>query len=188
VDGLMVALLVGAVAIAAVLLGWFLGSRPAAASRSEAAEARERLTSLEREHAVASEQVRRAIQVEESVRVYGGGARRSAHCAAILSVLLGTLILTVLLSTRNVIGGLFNDDKRVIALVADVIPYVALFQIADGLNGSCGGALRGMGRQSATTGLRFREGYTWPSTDGVWLGCGWGSASLCLLLERWNGS
>lgn len=62
-------------------------------------------------------------------------------------MLFGSLILTLLLSTKNVLGAMFNDDERVIALVAKVMPYVALFQIADGLNGSCGGALRGMGRQ-----------------------------------------
>lgn len=107
------------------------------------------------------------------------GARRSAHCAAILSVLLGTLILTVLLSTRNVIGGLFNDDKRVIALVADVIPYVALFQIADGLNGSCGGALRGMGRQWVGALVNCVSYYGAALPGGLYLAFhGWGLAGL----------
>jgi DNA recombination protein RmuC len=64
----MIALLVGVVAAASVLLGWFLGSRPVAAARTEAQQARERLTVLERDVAVASEQARRAVQTEESLK------------------------------------------------------------------------------------------------------------------------
>ena len=63
------AVLVSVVAGAATLLGWFLGSRPAATHRSEAADLRERLATLERDHAVASEQARRAIQTEESLKL-----------------------------------------------------------------------------------------------------------------------
>ncbi|KAI1762602.1 MATE efflux family protein [Hypoxylon sp. FL1150] len=74
-------------------------------------------------------------------------AARAAHCAAVLSTILGAVILAILMSAKNVFARIFNDDERVARLVADVMPYVALFQIADGLNGSCGGALRGMGRQ-----------------------------------------
>ncbi|KAK8118254.1 uncharacterized protein PG998_006535 [Apiospora kogelbergensis] len=112
------------------------------------------------------------------------GARRSAHAAALLSVLFGAAILAVLLGTRRVVGGLFNDDPRVVALVADVIPYVALFQIADGLNGSCGGALRGMGRQWVGALVNCVSYYggalpgasILPSTAaGDLRACGWGS-------------
>ncbi|KAK4114807.1 putative MATE efflux family protein subfamily [Canariomyces notabilis] len=106
-------------------------------------------------------------------------ARRSAHCAAILSVIFGSIILTVLFATRHVIGGLFNSDKRVISLVADVIPYVALFQIADGLNGSCGGALRGMGRQWVGALVNCISYYGGALPGGIYLAFhGWGLAGL----------
>ena len=75
------------------------------------------------------------------------GAARSAHVAAWLSMLMGTVVLAILMGTRDHFAKLFNSDPRVVRLTAEVIPYVALFQIADGLNGSCGGSLRGMGRQ-----------------------------------------
>lgn len=108
-------------------------------------------------------------------------AKRSAHCAAILSVFFGSIILTILFATRNVIGGLFNDDKRVIALVADIIPYVALFQIADGLNGSCGGALRGMGRQWVGALVNCISYYGGALPGGIYLAFhGWGLAGLWL--------
>ena len=107
-------------------------------------------------------------------------ARRSAHSAAILSVIFGSIILTVLLATRHKIGGLFNDDKEVIALVAEVMPYVALFQIADGLNGSCGGALRGMGRQWVGALVNIVSYYGGALPGGIWLAFqgGWGLSGL----------
>jgi MATE family multidrug resistance protein len=126
------------------------------------------------------------LGVAESARLgnlLGAGkpksARRSAHCAAILSIVFGTIILSVLFATRNVIGGLFNDDKRVISLVADIIPYVALFQIADGLNGSCGGALRGMGRQWVGALVNCISYYGGALPGGIYLAFhGWGLAGL----------
>jgi multidrug resistance protein, MATE family len=126
------------------------------------------------------------LGVAESARLgnlLGAGtpksARRSAHSSAILSIIFGTIILTVLLAARNVIGGLFNDDKRVIALVAEIIPYVALFQIADGLNGSCGGALRGMGRQWVGALVNCISYYGGALPGGIYLAFhGWGLAGL----------
>ena len=106
-------------------------------------------------------------------------ARRSAHSAAILSVLLGTMLLVVLLATKDVIGNLFNDDRRVVSLVAEVMPYVALFQIADGLNGSCGGALRGMGRQWVGALVNVVSYYGGALPAGIYLAFhGWGLAGL----------
>lgn len=75
------------------------------------------------------------------------GAKRAANTSAALSMILGAIVLAVLMATRNDFAKIFNDDPRVVQLTAEVLPYVALFQIADGLNGSCGGALRGMGKQ-----------------------------------------
>ncbi len=66
------------------------------------------------------------------------GAARSANVAAVLSMILGVIILVVLMAVKDVYAKIFNDDIRVIKLTAEVMPYVALFQIADGLNGSCG--------------------------------------------------
>ncbi|KPM40150.1 putative transporter C11D3.06 [Neonectria ditissima] len=107
------------------------------------------------------------------------GARRLAHSAAVLSVFFGSLILIILLSTKNVIGSLFNDDERVIVLVARIMPYVALFQIADGLNGSCGGALRGMGRQWVGALVNCVSYYGGALPGGIYLAFhGWGLPGL----------
>ncbi|KAJ5245273.1 hypothetical protein N7489_005369 [Penicillium chrysogenum] len=67
------------------------------------------------------------------------GAARAAHISAVLSMVLGGVVLAVLIGTRDQFAKIFNDDSSVVSLTAEVLPYVALFQIADGLNGSCGG-------------------------------------------------
>ncbi|ROT35301.1 MATE efflux family protein [Sodiomyces alkalinus F11] len=106
-------------------------------------------------------------------------AARAAHAAAMLSVVLGAVALAVLMGTRHVFGRMFSNDDEVVRLVAEVMPLVALFQIADGLNGSCGGALRGMGRQwvGATVNLVSYYGGALPA--GIYLAFhGWGLAGL----------
>jgi MATE family multidrug resistance protein len=107
------------------------------------------------------------------------GAKRASHAAAWLSILAGTLLLVVLMATRDVFGLIFNDDADVVALVSHVMPLVALFQIADGLNGSCGGALRGMGRQHVGALVNVVSYYGGALPLGVWLAFhGWGLQGL----------
>ncbi|SPN99076.1 probable uncharacterized membrane protein, predicted efflux pump [Cephalotrichum gorgonifer] len=107
------------------------------------------------------------------------GAARAAHSAAVLSILLGLVVLTVLMATRNHFAKIFNDDVQVVRLTAEVLPYVALFQIADGLNGSCGGSLRGMGRQHIGAAVNLVSYYCGALPLGVWLAFnGWGLKGL----------
>ncbi|EPQ52991.1 MOP flippase [Gloeophyllum trabeum ATCC 11539] len=75
------------------------------------------------------------------------GAKHAAHASALLAVVLGLVVMILLISTRNVFGYIFSDDQAVVTLVSKVMPLVASFQVADGLAGSCGGVLRGLGRQ-----------------------------------------
>ncbi|KAK0616046.1 mate-domain-containing protein [Bombardia bombarda] len=106
-------------------------------------------------------------------------AARAAHCAALLSTVAGALILAVLMGTKDVFGRIFNDDERVVRLVAKVMPFVALFQIADGLNGSCGGALRGMGRQWVGAVVNLVSYYGGALPAGIYLAFhGWGLEGL----------
>lgn len=106
-------------------------------------------------------------------------AERAAHCAAVLSAAAGALILAVLMGTKEVFGRIFSDDERVVGLVAEVMPFVALFQIADGLNGSCGGVLRGMGRQWVGALVNLVSYYGGALPGGIYLAFhGWGLAGL----------
>ncbi|KAI9928148.1 hypothetical protein MW887_002181 [Aspergillus wentii] len=107
------------------------------------------------------------------------GAARAANAAAWLSMFLGTVVLAVLMGSRNHFAKIFNNDERVVRLTAEVLPYVALFQIADGLNGSCGGSLRGMGRQHVGAMVNIISYYGGALPLGIWLAFhGWGLKGL----------
>ncbi|KAI9787088.1 MAG: hypothetical protein M1839_003323 [Geoglossum umbratile] len=107
------------------------------------------------------------------------GAERSSHVAAWLSMILGAIILAVLMGVKDFYAKIFNDDIEVIKLTAKVMPFVALFQIADGLNGSCGGALRGMGRQHIGAAVNVVSYYFGALPLGIYLAFhGWGLEGL----------
>ncbi|KAJ5342490.1 hypothetical protein N7541_011614 [Penicillium brevicompactum] len=107
------------------------------------------------------------------------GAARAAHTSAALSIVFGGVVLAVLIGTRDHFAKLFNDDTSVVRLTAEVLPYVALFQIADGLNGSCGGSLRGMGRQHVGALVNLVSYYCGALPLGIWLAFnGWGLQGL----------
>ncbi|KAL5343168.1 mate-domain-containing protein [Aspergillus crustosus] len=107
------------------------------------------------------------------------GAARAANTAAWLSMILGGVVLAVLMGTRQHFAKIFNSDERVVQLTAEVLPYVALFQIADGLNGSCGGSLRGMGRQHVGALVNLVSYYCGALPLGIWLAFhGWGLKGL----------
>jgi MATE family multidrug resistance protein len=107
------------------------------------------------------------------------GAARAANTAAVLSMILGAIVLAVLMGVKDFYAKIFNDDIRVIKLTAEVMPYVALFQIADGLNGSCGGSLRGMGRQHIGATVNLVSYYCGALPLGIWLAFhGWGLGGL----------
>lgn len=107
------------------------------------------------------------------------GASRAANSGALLSVVLGVIVLAILMGTRNVFAKIFNNDPRVVKLTAETLPYVALFQIADGLNGSCGGALRGMGRQHIGAAVNIVSYYCGALPLGIYLAFhGWGLPGL----------
>lgn len=107
------------------------------------------------------------------------GAARSANVAAWLSMILGAVVLAVLMGVKDFYAKIFNDDQRVVDLTAQVMPFVALFQIADGLNGSCGGALRGQGRQHMGAIVNLVSYYGGALPLGIWLAFnGWGLEGL----------
>lgn len=107
------------------------------------------------------------------------GAARAANTAAWLSMCLGTVILVILMGSKDHFAKIFNNDVSVVRLTAEVLPFVALFQIADGLNGSCGGSLRGMGRQHIGAAVNIVSYYCGALPLGIWLAFhGWGLKGL----------
>ncbi|GAM86787.1 hypothetical protein ANO11243_048070 [Dothideomycetidae sp. 11243] len=107
------------------------------------------------------------------------GAARTANTSAVLSIFLGAVVLAILMGVKDFYAKIFNDDEQVVRLTADVMPFVALFQIADGLNGSCGGSLRGMGRQHIGAVVNIVSYYCGALPLGIWLAFnGWGLRGL----------
>ena len=107
------------------------------------------------------------------------GAARAANTAAWLSMILGSVVLAILIGTKDNFARIFNNDERVVKLTAEVLPFVALFQIADGLNGSCGGSLRGMGRQHIGAAVNILSYYCGALPLGIYLAFhGWGLKGL----------
>ena len=107
------------------------------------------------------------------------GAARAANTAAWLSMCLGAVVLIILMASKDNFARIFNNDEQVVKLTAKVLPFVALFQIADGLNGSCGGSLRGMGRQHIGAAVNIVSYYCGALPLGIWLAFhGWGLMGL----------
>lgn len=97
------------------------------------------------------------------------GAARTAQGAIWLSIILGGTILLILLAGKHHFAQIFSVDYRVIELTAQVMPYVALFQIADGINGSCSGCLRAMGKQHVGAVINVICYYCSALPLGIWL-------------------
>lgn len=74
-------------------------------------------------------------------------AKVAAKVAVVAAVLVGIVNITLLSSLRDYIPRLFTGDQDVIALVADILPLCAAFQLFDALAACCNGILRGLGRQ-----------------------------------------
>lgn len=55
------------------------------------------------------------------------GAARAANSAAVLSMLIGAIVLIILMATKENFARLFNNDEQVVRLTAEVLPYVGTF-------------------------------------------------------------
>ncbi|CAL1712119.1 unnamed protein product [Somion occarium] len=57
------------------------------------------------------------------------GAKYASHAAASLSVVVGAVVMTVMMVTKDQFGYIFSDDRDVVRLVSKVMPLVASFQM-----------------------------------------------------------
>nr|XP_042140085.1 multidrug and toxin extrusion protein 2 isoform X3 [Peromyscus maniculatus bairdii] len=64
-------------------------------------------------------------------------------CAGVCALLVGILLAAL----KDVVGYIFTNDKDIISLVSQVMPIFAPFHLFDALAGTCGGVLRGTGKQ-----------------------------------------
>ena len=91
-----------------------------------------------------------ALGAAASVRVgYNVGAenlpaaRRSGLVAIAVSVLIGAGLASAILPVRHWVSALYSTDAAVVALAANLLLFVVVFQVFDNGQGTCVGALRG---------------------------------------------
>ncbi|KAJ7422174.1 Multidrug and toxin extrusion protein 2 [Willisornis vidua] len=94
------------------------------------------------------------FSVAASVRVgnaLGSGdvvqAKTSCVTALLCTGVFAVLVATLLGSLRNVVGYIFTNDKEVVTLVSKVMLIFGPFHLFDATAGTCGGVLRGTGKQ-----------------------------------------
>lgn len=97
------------------------------------------------------------------------GVARTAQTAIWLSVILGCAAMMILLAVNDYFARIFSNNPGVVGLMAQVIPYVALFQVADGLHGSCSGFLRATGKQHVGAAINIISYYCSALPFGIWL-------------------
>ncbi|KAJ2961481.1 hypothetical protein NQZ79_g3278 [Umbelopsis isabellina] len=107
-------------------------------------------------------------------------ARNSANISAIMAASIGSIVMVFMIVLRRNFGYLFSDEEDVVKLVSEVMPWVAAFQIADGVAGSCGGSLRGMGNQHLGATVNMISYYVLALPLGIYLAfkCNYGLAGL----------
>ncbi|KZV68355.1 MATE efflux family protein [Peniophora sp. CONT] len=117
-----------------------------------------------------------ALSVAASVRIGNllgeRNAPRAALCAKLsllLSLGFSAISSAMFLVFRKSWARLFNDDPIVVALVASILPVVALFQVFDGLSAVTGGVLRARGKQFTGALLNLSAYYVVGIPFGIWL-------------------
>lgn len=132
-------------------------------------------------------QIPLSMGIAASTRVgnlVGAGLGKSASIAcntAIYAALIfGVVNAVILFSARSSVGALFSSDADVIAMVAVVLPYGAMYQVNDALAAVTGGLLRGQGRQRISGYVNLTLYYVFALPLGLYLAFGraWGLAGL----------
>ncbi|KAL7415077.1 mate-domain-containing protein [Mrakia frigida] len=99
----------------------------------------------------------------------GWEAKWTAWVALGLSIVISVFNSTILLIVRQRWALLFNEDEEVRIEVARILPYVAFFQLADGLTGVAGGILRVVGKQTLGAALNLSSYYILGLPVGIYL-------------------
>ncbi|KAJ2918977.1 hypothetical protein MD484_g1459, partial [Candolleomyces efflorescens] len=121
-----------------------------------------------------------ALSVATAVRIGNllgeGKAKRagvSANTSIVIALAISVLTSLMFVLGRDVWGRFFNDDEEVIALVSEILPLVALFQVFDGNAAVTGGVLRARGKQLIGAVLNLSAYYLIGIPIGIYLAFTW---------------
>ncbi|ODO05207.1 MATE family multidrug resistance protein [Cryptococcus wingfieldii CBS 7118] len=92
----------------------------------------------------------------------------SKSLVPVFEVLL-TLYSSLCIIFRKNWGYMFNNDPEVVELVASIMPYIALFQIADGVAATAGSVLRSLGLHATGALINLTSYYIIGLPFGLWL-------------------
>ncbi|KAI8139327.1 mate-domain-containing protein [Fennellomyces sp. T-0311] len=107
-------------------------------------------------------------------------AKRASMVALVFAVIFGLINSLFFIVTRTSFGYLFTSDEDVIECVAHILPFCALFQLADSVNGVCGGIIRGLGHQKVAAWINLFAYYilALPMAYSLTFHAGWALAGL----------
>ncbi|ORX37338.1 mate-domain-containing protein [Kockovaella imperatae] len=121
-------------------------------------------------------QVPAALGVASAVRcgnLLGAGraweACWSSRACLILSIVFALINTAILVASRNSWGYLFNSDPEVVGIVASVLPFIALFQLTDGIAATAGAILRALGLHTTGALINLTCYYIIGLPLGLWL-------------------
>lgn len=128
----------------------------------------------------------------------------SARAAIIIALVAGSMNSLFLIGARNYWGLLFTSDRKVLQIIAQNLPFLAAFQVADAVIAVTGGILRSSGRQSVGAYLNLLSYYVlgiptsmylmhlgW-KLSGIWLGLTLGifvgavTSTMVVLRTNWE--
>lgn len=103
-------------------------------------------------------------------------ARVSTRVTFSAAIVVGILNVTLLSALKDYIPRLFTSDPEVVAIVSEILPLCAAFQLFDALAANCNGILRGLGRQEVGGYVQLFCYYVFamPISFGTAFGLGWG--------------
>ncbi|KAK4685500.1 multidrug resistance protein, MATE family, partial [Tremellales sp. Uapishka_1] len=121
-------------------------------------------------------QIPASLGIASAVRVgnlLGAGrgweAKWASRASIVASAVCAILSSVVLILAKNQWGYLFNNDPEVVALVAAIMPYVSLFQIADATCATTGSILRSVGLHATGAMINLTSYYIIGLPFGIWL-------------------
>lgn len=103
-------------------------------------------------------------------------ARVSTRVTFSAAIIVGVLNVILLWTLKDYIPHLFTSDEDVAAIVSEILPLCAAFQLFDALAANCNGILRGLGRQEFGGYVQLFCYYVFamPISFGTAFGLGWG--------------